>query len=61
METNQFIEWIQKLITDFSQVGTWLFTPIFTYNNISLTPILLVTFGGLLVFIVIAVIKWGVS
>ena len=61
MEMNQFIIWIEKLVSDFGKVGSWLFSPVFSYNNISVTPILLVSFGGLISFIVIAVIKWGVN
>lgn len=61
MQMEQFIQWIEKLIQDFGKVGSWLFTPIFSYNNLSITPILLVSFGGLITFIVIAIIKWGVN
>lgn len=61
MELSQFLDWLQKLVQGFASVGAWLFSPIFEYKGWSITPILLTTVGGLTVFLVIAVVKWGLS
>lgn len=63
MDSTMFLNWIKDLCVKASQVGSWLTTPFFNqyvpgWGQITLTPLVLVSVGGLLSFIVIAFAKW---
>lgn len=61
MTYNGFLDWVEKVITELAKIGEWLNTPLITLGNLTFTPLLLVTVGGLTAFVVIAVVKWGLS
>lgn len=53
--STEFLNWIQQLIMGFSTAWNWLVTPL---NLINVAPIYLIGFGGLLVFLGVAIVKW---
>lgn len=62
-----FLKWFQDFTTGASDAINWLVSKPFANvaglpNEIKvLTPLMLVGFGGLLVFIIVAVVKWVIS
>ena len=61
MNVDSFLSWIEKLFTELAKVGEWINTPINIGGFISITPIYLFTFGGLMLFVAAAIIKWVAS
>lgn len=57
MTLNLFWEWATGLITGFATAGEWLITPV--WNNLS--PLAMLSFGGLVVFLGVALVLWVVS
>lgn len=60
MNYQVFLDWCVKLVNGASKLGEWLSTPL-TFGNITITPLILVSVTGLIVFIGLAIIKWVVS
>lgn len=60
MDYLTFFEWIENLFNGMSEAGTWIITPI-NFGSFSIAPIYLISVGGLITFIAVAVIKWIIS
>lgn len=58
---NEFLDWVSNVFSGFSSAWGWLNTDLVTLGDFSFTPLFLITFTGLTAFIVIALVKWGVS
>lgn len=52
--------WIQDLFLSFLDVSQWFITPI-EFEGFSFTPLGLLTAGGLVAYLGIAIVKWVVS
>lgn len=61
MEYNELLSWCETLITQLSNIGYWLVKPVISLGGLDLTPLALMTGGGLIVFIGVAVVKWVIS
>lgn len=61
MEGNVFLKWAQDFITGGSTLTTWILTPIKITESWTVSPLLLVSIGGLIVFISLAVVFWVLS
>lgn len=60
MDGNALTNFFKQLITTFANIGNWLFSPL-VFNLSWTTPIILVSATGLITFLTIAIIKWGLS
>lgn len=62
---NTFILWLQTFLTGIGQAGDWLVSKPFQDTGIEtlqdLTPLALIGIGGLIIFIVVAIVKWVIS
>ena len=61
MDYNIFLNWSKDLLTGFAKLGNWLVNPLITLGNVPVSPLLLFSGSGLLIFIAAAIIKWVVS
>lgn len=61
MSANNFLDWVKSIITELGKIGGWLQTPIVKLGSLDVTPLGLVTVGGLLAFVVVAIVKWVVN
>lgn len=61
MDANTFIDWVANIFTKAHEIGEWLATPIKITNSLALSPLMLISIGGLVVFVGIAVVKWVIS
>lgn len=60
MNGNALSDFFNNLLVGFTQIGNWLFTPLIGGLTWT-TPIILVSATGLITFLTIAIIKWGLS
>lgn len=60
MNANGFLDFLNTLINGFLTASEWLNTPL-NFLGISITPLHLVTFGGLVTFLTVAIVKWVAS
>lgn len=58
--TQYFINWFYNLLTGFSGALAWLVSPI-TIGDLQVSPLGIISFGGLTAFIAVAIVKWVVS
>lgn len=60
MNYQVFLNWCDNIVKGASQLGEWLSTPL-KIGSVQLSPLLLVSIGGFIVFIGIAILKWVLS
>lgn len=58
MDYTQFLSWCKTALTEFAKIGSWLTDPIIKLGSLEASPLVLLTAGGLVAFIVVAVVKW---
>lgn len=58
MSVSAFWQWASNLVKGFATAGEWLLSPI---QGLDISPLALCGFGGLLIFLSIAVVKWFIS
>lgn len=54
----ELLNWFESLLTGFANVGSWLVTPL---PVVEVSPLVLASGVGLLVFLGIAITKWILS
>lgn len=60
MDYSGFLTWAKNVLVEANDVASWLVTPI-NIGDVSVSPIVLFSVGGLLTFIAIAVVSWLLS
>lgn len=57
----ELFNWLFDFILDGANIFSYLFNPIFTIGDFSFSPVALISFYGLSAYLVVAVVKWGIS
>lgn len=60
-QVDTFLSWIYQVIQGFATAWSWLNSEVIKVGDVSFSPLLLLTFGGLTAFVAVAIIKWAVS
>lgn len=58
---NDLFSWLFDFFLDATKVFQYLFSPIVTIGDFSFSVISLISFGGLTAYLVVAIVKWGIS
>lgn len=56
-----FIHWLEDFIYSVNTLYEWLTLPLVDLGGFSLTPIMLISVGGLTAYLGIAITKWLIS
>jgi hypothetical protein len=52
---------MKQIVISFADVGNWLFTPLELFEGFSIAPIMIMSFGVLSAYLVIAIAKWLIN
>lgn len=56
-----YLEWFSffgDLMDGLINASSWLVSPIFNFGSVTLSPLFLITFSGLSIYIAVAFVKW---
>lgn len=60
MDFLRILNWLEDLVKSFVDMSYWFTNPL-TFGTISITPLELLTAGGLVAFLSVAIVKWVIS